>query len=395
MPLGWISLGTTVVGGILGFGAAQKQDRAANDAVKAQNEYNQKMYEYNIEERDRLYDYSMDQTSIARNNTLNNIAYQEELLADDWKFREELSIRDYNNQVAAFNKSEQIFDKQVQYNTLAADQAYRENSLQLYEREVNAQFNLEKVESTLGRQLADAQYKKADLINTQKGRRQDTAFSKAMRGLQLRSTEAETAANIQDSRLRGMAAKGALMARGQSGNSIRKGAASIGVGVGVQQARLVDGLVRAESQFKIGVMKEEQALANSEFSTKNAINTINTTTEYNQYDAEQGRRQINETVKSAQRSFNQSNMKIANDMFGANLKADAQRRSMPADRITTPKPLALPRPDIQDPYKPGDPPEPIENAQPGNINTLGALAQTANNLSGLNWGGILNKPSTN
>ena len=392
MPAAWIGLGATVIGGVLGFGQAQKQDRASNDAVDAQNEYNAKMYEYNIDERDRLYDYSMDQTNIARNNTLNNINYQEELLRDDWKFREELSIRDYNNQVAAFNKSEQIFDKQVQYNTLAADQAYQENALQLFEREVSAQFNLEKVESTLGRQLADAQYKKGDLNNIQKGRRQDTAFSKAMKGLQLRSTEAETAANIQDSRLRGMAAKGALMARGQSGNSIKKGAASIGVSVGVQQARLVDGLVKAESEFKIGVMKDEQTLANSEFSTKNAIATINTATQYNKYDADQGRRQINETVKSAQRSFNQSNMKIANDMFGANLKADAQRRSMPSDRIETPKPLALPRPDIQDPYKPGDPPEPIENAQPGNINTLGALAGTANNLAGLNWAGMLNKP---
>ena len=42
----------------------------------------------NLEERDRLYDYAMDQTGIARQNSFNNIAYKEELLKDDWQFKE-------------------------------------------------------------------------------------------------------------------------------------------------------------------------------------------------------------------------------------------------------------------------------------------------------------------
>ncbi len=384
-------IGAQVVGSVIGFVAGQQQDSAADAAADAQNEYNEKMYEYNLEERDRLYDYTMDQTNIARQNSFNNIAYKEELLKDDWKFKESLSIRDYNNQVAAFNKSEEVFGKQMQYNYAAADQALADNELQLFERKVAAQFNLERTESTLGRQLADATYSKRGIENQVEGKQKATAYSKTLQGLQLSSKEAETAANIQDSRLKGMATEGRLMARGQSGNSVKRSVASIAIQTGVNQARLVDSLVRAESQYKTGVMKDAQELANFEYDAKNSISKINTNTEYNKYDADLSRRSIDESVKSAQRSFNSQNMKIANDLFGANLKADAQRRAMPSERIATPKPLALPRPDIQDPYKPGDPPKPVKGAGSGGINTLGALAGAANNLAGLDFGAIFNK----
>ena len=369
-----------------------KADSAQDDAIEAQYEYDMAKYEYDIEERDRLYDFTLDQTNITRNNSNNNINYQESLLVNDWKFKEELSIRDQNNQIAAFNKSEQVFGKQVNYNQIAADQAYQENILQLQERTIKGEFDMMKLESQLRAKINDSKYDKAGLENEQIGRRKETAFNKSLRGLQYRSKEAETASSIQNSRLKGMAAEGSLMARGQSGNSIRKGVSSIGVGVGVQQARLLDGLVRADSEWKIGVMKDEQALAISEFSTKNAMNRIDTNVQQAQYDAAIGRNEIDQSIMSAQRSYNSDNLRIANDMFGANLKADAQRRSMPGERIATPKPLALPRPDIQDPYKPGDPPEPIKGAKSGGINTLNALSGAANNLAGLDWGAIFNKP---
>ena len=388
-PIGPILTGVSMVAGL--FGGAQA-DSAADEAIEAQYEYDMETWQFGLDERDRLYDFTMDQTNIARNNSNNNITYQEGLLVNDWKFKEELSIRENNNQIAAFNKSEEVFGQQVNYNQLAADQAYQDNILQLQERTIKGEFDMMKLESQLRAKINDSKYEKADLENQQIGRRKDTAFNKALRGLQYRTKEAETASNIQNSRLQGMSAEGSLMARGQSGNSVMKGVASIGVGVGVQQARLLDGLVRAESQWKIGVMKDEQALAISEFSTKNSMNRIDTNVQQSQYDAAIGRNEIDQSIMSAQRSYNSDNLRIANDMFGANLKADAQRRALPGERITTPKPLALPRPDIQDPYKPGDPPEPIKGAKSGGVNTLNALSGAANNLAGLDWGAITNKP---
>ena len=382
----------TIGSAIFGLFSGAQADSAADEAIEAQYEYDMETWQFGLDERDRLYDFTMDQTNIARNNSNNNITYQEGLLVNDWKFKEELSIRENNNQIAAFNKSEEVFGQQVNYNQLAADQAYQDNILQLQERTIKGEFDMMKLESQLRAKINDSKYEKADLENQQIGRRKDTAFNKALRGLQYRTKEAETASNIQNSRLQGMSAEGSLMARGQSGNSVMKGVASIGVGVGVQQARLLDGLVRAESQWKIGVMKDEQALAISEFSTKNSMNRIDTNVQQSQYDAAIGRNEIDQSIMSAQRSYNSDNLRIANDMFGANLKADAQRRALPGERITTPKPLALPRPDIQDPYKPGDPPEPIKGAKSGGVNTLNALSGAANNLAGLNWGAILDKP---
>lgn len=380
------------IGTVFSIGQGMQADRNANAAVQAQYEYDREMYEYNLEERDRLYDYAMTQTEIARNNTLNNINYQEQTAIQDWKFEESMSIRNYNSQVAAFNKSERVFEGQMQYNRAAADIAYQENNNLYYDRQVEAQFNLEKIAEKLGRQLADSAYNKASIKNQIAGQRQQTRISTSLKGVKYRSQEAQTAAKIQDLRMDGAAKEGRLMARGQQGNSIRKAQSSIANQVGMNQARLLDGLTRLESEYKLGVMGDTQKLANAEVEAKIQTNKLNTQDEYNKYAADRGRREVDESLKSAQRAYNTQNMQIANDLFGANLRADANRRVAPGARVSIPKPLALPRPDIQDPYRPNDPPEPVRGAGAGGVNTIGALAGAANNLAGLNWGAILNKP---
>jgi len=389
-----IGLGVTVISSAFGIAQGQAADNKADDIAKAQFEYDTAMYEFDLEERDRLYDYAVDQTNIARNNALNNINYQEQSALQDWKFEEEMSIANYNAQVDAYNKSERIFEQQVDFNAVAAQTAYNQNVDQLADRKTKAGFDLEIINETLGKAVAKSQSQLGTIDNKLDSQRKQTGISKALRGVTYRGQQAETAAKIQDSRSEGATAQGRLMARGQSGNSIRKGKASIAQQIGVKQARLLDGMTRFDSQYKLGDMKDSQSLANFEVDSKIQRNTINTMAEYDQLAANRGIRQVDESVKSAERDFNSQNMKIANDLFGANLKADAARRSKPGERVAIPKPLELPRPDIQDPYKPGDPPEPIKGAGSRGINTLGALAQTANNLAGLDYGAIFNVPKS-
>ena len=167
-PIMEILQGASFVTGLIG---GVQADNAADEAIEAQYEYDMQMWEYDKDERDKLYDFTLDQTNIARNNSNNNIAYQEELLVNDWKFKESLSIREHNNQIAAFNKSEKVFGQQVNYNQLAADQAYQENILQLQERTIKGEFDLMKLESQLRAKINDSKYEKADLENQQIGRR--------------------------------------------------------------------------------------------------------------------------------------------------------------------------------------------------------------------------------
>ena len=377
-----ISTGFGIFGGV-------KADNDNSKAIEAQYEYDMEMYEFDLEERDRLYDYTMDQTDIVRNNTENNINFQEQTSLQSWKFEEEMSIANYNAQVDAYNKSERVFERQVDYNATAADIAYQQNQNQLQERRIKAGFDLERIDQTLNQALAKSSYAKAGIENKLDGQRKQTGLSKALKGVQYRSQEAEIANKIEDSRSKGQADKGRLMARGQSGNSVRKGANSIMQQVGTQQARLLDSLTRFDSQYKLGVMKDSQALANFTQDSKIQINQINTMSEYDQMTADRGRREVDESVKSAERAFNSNNLKIANDLFGANLKADAARRSKPGERVAIPKPLELPRPDIQDPYKPGDPPEPIKGVK-SNVNTINAIGAGLQNLAGLDFGAITN-----
>ena len=392
MPFGiaeGITLGLTILGTGLNVLGGAKADSDNSKAVEAQYEYDMAMYEFDQDERDRLYDYTMDQTDIVRNNTENNINFQEQSSIQSWKFEEEMSIANYNAQVDAYNKSESIFESQVSYNQVAADVAYNQNADQLIDRKIKAGFDLERIDQALNQALAKSAYAKAGIDNQLDSQRKQTGLSKALKGLQYRSQEAEVANKIEDSRSKGQADKGRLMARGQSGNSVRKGTNSIMQQVGTQQARLLDSLTRFDSQYKLGVMKDAQALANFETESKIQINQINTMSEYDQMTADRGRREVDESVKSAERAFNSNNLKIANDLFGANLKADAARRSKPGDRVAIPKPLQLPRPDIQDPYKPGDPPEPIKGIK-SNINTINAIGAGLQNLAGLDYGAITN-----
>ena len=393
MPIpAWIagaSLAVSAIGTAFGIAGGAKADSDNSKAVEAQYEYDTAMYEFDQEERDRLYDYTMDQTDIVRNNTENNINFQEQTSLQSWKFEEEMSIANYNAQVDAYNKSERIFERQVDYNAVAANVAYNQNVDQLRDRKTKAGFDLERIDQTLNQALAKSSYAKAGIENKLDGQRKQTGLSKALKGLQYRSQEAEVANKIEDSRSKGQADKGRLMARGQSGNSVRKGANSIMQQVGTQQARLLDSLTRFDSQYKLGVMKDSQALANFTQDSKIQINQINTMSEYDQMTADRGIREVDESVKSAERAFNSSNLKIANDLFGANLKADAARRSKPGERVAIPKPLQLPRPDIQDPYKPGDPPEPIKGVK-SNVNTINAIGAGLQNLAGLDYGAITN-----
>ena len=62
--------------------------------------------------------------------------------------------------------------------------------------------------------------------------------------------------------------------------------------------------------------------------------------------------------------------------------------SKPGERVAIPKPLELPRPDIQDPYKLEILSEPIKGVK-SNVNTINAIGAGLQNLAGLDFGAIL------
>ena len=297
MPL--VQLGIAAVTTGVSIYQGVQADKRSNKAAAAQYKYDMAMYEYNLDERDRQYEFAMDQTAIARQNAENQINYEEQTSLLDWKFEEEMSIANYNAQVNAYNRSERLFEKQVDYNNIAAEIAYGQNADQLIDRKTKAGFDLEKIDQALHQALAKSNYSKAEINNKLEGNRRQTGISIALKGIDYRSQEAKAAAEIQDLRQKGLAGEGKLMARGQSGNSVRKGAASIYQKVGTQQARLLDSLTRFDSQYKLGVMKDAQALANFENDSKIKINTINTMSEYDQMTYDRGVRQVDESVEDA------------------------------------------------------------------------------------------------
>lgn len=128
MAFGWddaifgaIGIGQAVFGGLSG----QKQTDAYNKQVAAQNKYNQQMYRFNNREGRLNANWARDDAQIQFNNLVNTYKWQDEADLKAYEYQRQMLTFDYNNQVKQFNKSEENYKRQLQFNNIAAAQAYQ------------------------------------------------------------------------------------------------------------------------------------------------------------------------------------------------------------------------------------------------------------------------------
>ena len=109
-------------------------DNDNSKAVERQFEYDNKVYEFNEQERTDAYEFKLDQWAIDKWNTEASIAYKNETAVNDWKYRQDMREFDYQNQIEAYNASVQNYERQMDYNNIAAELTNSDNTRKYNEK---------------------------------------------------------------------------------------------------------------------------------------------------------------------------------------------------------------------------------------------------------------------
>jgi hypothetical protein len=130
---GWSTAGDIAAGVGNVFGSIQQQNYS-NAAASSSDAYNSALYKYNWREQKRDYKYAQKGVEIARKNDRNERAWRDETALLDYKHGMAIRDYEYKNQMRAYNKSEETYRQQLNFNNMAAQVAMESEDRWLDER---------------------------------------------------------------------------------------------------------------------------------------------------------------------------------------------------------------------------------------------------------------------
>ena len=301
-----------IAGAVLGFGSSviggSSKNRAARKQADATNKYNEEVYDFQLEEQDRRYEYAVEGREIQKRNDLKNIEFQEKQLAQKWDYGMGVRQYEHNQAVRAYDRSVAFAVQQQEYNDLAEKFALVDQDRLLHEQLIDLAFD--RTETFL-----------------------DYRRAAAGLGLKKRQAIATAATEAQATRVSAMKAQGASVARGVSGRSAAKVVQGIVAETGARQAAIIDQLM---------FNQENTALDFTKLNNQFIIDQVG----------------LDFSEESAKLSDTAARNKIKLQALQAAIQAEASIALKPEIAPPLPKPFALPRPEYQEVFKPGTPPPP-------------------------------------
>ena len=308
--------------------AAQKN---ADDAADARAE----MAEWNWEETKNRESYAQYGVDVNRINEENLRNFTDTISLD--KYNRDLYIRDYNykSQVEEYNKTEQQYAQQIDYNAMSATLARDEQTLWLEEQLQQAAFDTEGLI--------------IDTFNKQRLSRDKFSFTREDLTLKERSKRAEFTEKAMEGWNQKLQAEGKVRALGQAGRTGRKNKQSVLAMSGQMQAMLNSMVTRSDLSFELEHLKNQQTYSNeSDFISK-------------QFSL--GQRKTESTIDSAYAQNKANLLRIEHDNYGADMAADNQRLAPPPAYEDLPPitaPYYSPQTHIADAYRTEEkPPGPV------------------------------------
>lgn len=341
MAAAW-AIGGAVLGGVSSIFGARSKDKNAKRQADAQNKYNKAVYEFQLEEQDRKYDYAVEGLEIQKRNDEANLQFQEANLVQKYNYGMGIRQYEYNQAVRAYDQSVARAVQQQEYNEIAEKFALVDQDRLLHEQLIDLSFD--RTETLLD-------YRKAA----------------AGLGLKQRQARAGAATEAQATRVSALKAQGAAAARGVSGRSAGKNIQGIVAETGARQAAIVD-----ELMFNLDNTSTEFIALNNQF----AIDQV----------------ALDFSEESAQLSDLAARNKIKLQALQAIINAEASIALKPEIAPPLPKPFALPRPEYQDVFKPGTPPPPQKAvAAQTNLFAAGLSGAVSGATTGLTLGAGYNQ----
>ena len=291
--------------------------------MRRQWEYDVKRRDYDIAMRDEKFDFAMDQFLVKKWNENSLRDYKNETAKNDWIYREQMREFDYNNQVDAYNASVENYEKQMEFNTLAAKITSNDNTRKYNE------------------QLIGIGFQKEELMNKFGWETEQMTRS-------LERGKAEKAFKGEDMKIAALQKAGQVRAGGGAGRSAAKLMQSVMADVGRNQQRLSDSITRDEGDYEFGMVK--------------ASTQMNL-----------GKRQLIESMKSAKAQYESDQQHNQLQKYKADMAAENNIAAEPVLPPAMPEPLALPETKLLAPKPPSvDPPMPVKGAvaSPGIIGSI-------------------------
>jgi hypothetical protein len=318
MALGIIAGIGMAVGGIASFMGQSSQNAQARAAASRQNQYNKEVYQFQYGKGKKLggealrqYEFAVEGLEITKKNNEINLQFQEYQSVQRYNY--DMGIRAYE-----FAQANRVYDQSV-------STALQQNSFnQLATKAANIDQDRLKHEQEITLALDETQ----TLLNY--------GAAAAGVGLKKRSSKSAAVSTVQRERISTAKAAGASQARGVSGRSAAKNVQGMLAESGANQTAIVDKLM-----FDLEATDQEFFKMNQQLVM-------------DQVGFEFTRDSIAMSDKAAR-------TKIKGQSLQAAINAAASIALKPEIAPPMPKPIALPRPEYQDVYKPEKPPKPMKN----------------------------------
>jgi len=371
-----IALGLgSAVAGIFGANASNNQAKAA---AKDQYKQAKKLYEFDWEQTVRKYDYAQTILGIKKEEDSNLRAYKEAQIAQQYDSQNQRREYEYKNRVDAFNRSEDIFEQQIEVNAFSSMLAHDDANKFFEEQQIANNFSKEGLTRDLYEALDTSAFAKAEIELNKHTSIRGAANKRRDAEQQYQSKRKELAFKSQSSMIEQLQNEGKARSRG-TGRSAGKNVQSAMMMAGMQQAQIVENIADSKQQFQIA----STAINNSMMADLNSAvlktGNVASTLKFKQQEHNQGLRELKASMDSARTNLNTSKMKINLDKQVSDLRANANRMLEPTIGPEIPKPPELPPSIFLEPLKPVRPPKPVKGA----ANTQSAMTTFANAAAGL------------
>lgn len=283
-------------------GGAYSRNKQAEKQAEATNEANEEAREFAEEEAERRFKYDKEGLQILKKNTEANLRFQEKEREQQYSYGMGIRAFNFHREKIAFAQSKATRDANIGFNDIAAGFAGLQQDRFLMEQQVELELD-----------------QKQTMLN----------YAVASHGLQLKKQRTKSAAaeQMRQTGIAGLKAKGQALARGQAGRSAGKTIQGIMAEVDAAENELINTLMSDTAQIDMELLLKSQ---------QNLMDKL-------AFDLRE-----NNLVAADRLTRTQIQMQ----RIQADMEAEANMMLKPELAPPLPKPIALPRPEFQEIYKP-------------------------------------------
>ena len=311
-------------------GGASTQNDYAKKVASETNKYNKKVYKYEGDEIKRRYKHEKGSLKIAQRNLEAELKRQEDAQQQEYDYA--MGIRDYEfaQDMRAYNQSLTQATNQKAFNEVSSNFANLQQDRNLMEQQIELELNEQET-----------------LLNY-------TAQSHGLL-LKKRGLKSQAASQLRKSNIAALKSRGEVSSRGQSGRSSAKTLNAIQAEANAVESEIVEELMNGVSQVDMELLTSRHQNMQDNLALELSGNNL---------------------VAADRLSRRQIKMQ----RLQADLDAEASILLKPTIAPPIPRPIALPRPEWQDVYKPKQGPKPMESI-PYQANIAGAFFRNSLNLA--------------